>query len=128
MESQQRFAEIRLRACVRIGELSRELETAKNQYDARPNGRTSKSEALSKAGISRSTANDYEQLVGGKEKQAQAIAAEGKKSEARLASKSLLGQMQTFAKKHLSICYPLPGSRPNGVDPECEVMAIPRRG
>jgi hypothetical protein len=30
--AERQFAEIRLRACIRIGELSRELEKAKNQY------------------------------------------------------------------------------------------------
>jgi hypothetical protein len=59
---------------VRIGEISRELETAKNQY-ATANGRQSKKETLKTAGISIRTANDYEQLTGGREEQAQAVAA-----------------------------------------------------
>jgi hypothetical protein len=71
-ESQRRFAEIRLRACVRIGELSRELETAQG---LRPNGRTkSKEDTLQEAGLAKSTALDYEQLAGGKDKQAQNVA------------------------------------------------------
>jgi hypothetical protein len=43
---------IRRRDCIGIGELSRDLETAKNQYYALPNDRKSKSETLADAGIS----------------------------------------------------------------------------
>jgi hypothetical protein len=58
---------------MRIGELSRELETAKNQYDARDNDVASKTETLAKAGVNIRTAERYEELAGGKEKQAQQI-------------------------------------------------------
>jgi hypothetical protein len=77
-ESQRRFAEIRLRACMRIGEISRDLEKAEHGGSGggskvRPNG-LSKEETLERAGIAKQTAHDYEQLVGGKEQQAQTIA------------------------------------------------------
>jgi hypothetical protein len=75
-ESQRKFAEIRLRACIRIGELSRELETNERaRTDLHPNDRNqTKEQTLKDAGIAVSTAHDYEQLTGGKEKQAQDIA------------------------------------------------------
>jgi hypothetical protein len=78
------MAEIKLRAVIRIGEISRSLEKAENQY-ARPDGRTSKTEQLAEgfkgnqynevvlttekkrelesAGISVPTAHRYEQLA-----------------------------------------------------------------
>jgi hypothetical protein len=68
---------IRLRACIRIGELSRDLETSKggsNPQATLPSDRKSKTETLADAGISTSTANRYEELAGGKEKQAQDVA------------------------------------------------------
>ena len=67
---------IRCRACIRIGELSRDLETAQGgRNELLPNdGKKSKSETLADAGIATSTAHDYEQLAGGKEKQAQDVA------------------------------------------------------
>lgn len=74
-ESQRKFAEINLRACIRIGELSRDLETAKpGPITSDRSDVISKTQTLENAGISRSTANDYEQLAGGKEQQAQDIA------------------------------------------------------
>lgn len=59
------MSEIRLRACIRIGELSRELETAQGATnELHPNDRKkSKAETLAAAGIPISTANDYEQLT-----------------------------------------------------------------
>lgn len=75
-ESQQRFAEIRLRACQKIGEISRDLEKAK--YDKGhgtvvPTDGKYKTEVLAEAGISTSTANRYEELAGPKEEQAEAV-------------------------------------------------------
>ena len=70
--------EIHLRACVRIGELSRDLDqaqTVRHADGARvrlPAGGKSKAEALADAGISTSTAQRYEELAGGREEQAQA--------------------------------------------------------
>jgi hypothetical protein len=64
-----------LRAAIRIGELSRELEKAQGFASIRPNDRTNtKTEVLANAGIPRQTANDYEQLTGGREEQAMAVA------------------------------------------------------
>jgi hypothetical protein len=65
LESNGHFAEIRLRASIRIGEISRELEKAEAHGGkiCLPNGRKSKSETLKAAGIPVSTANDYEQLI-----------------------------------------------------------------
>jgi hypothetical protein len=53
--------------------LNRDLETAQGaRNELLPSDRKkSKSETLADAGIATSTANDYEQLAGGKEKQAQ---------------------------------------------------------
>jgi hypothetical protein len=74
-ESQRRFAEIRLRACLRIGEISRELEKAKpGPITSDRSEVITKEQTLNNAGIAVSTAHDYEQLAGGKEKQAQEIA------------------------------------------------------
>src|SRR5882762_2106577 len=75
-ESQQRFAEIRLRACQRIGEISRDLEKVETigpssvriPIDGKP-----KSQVLAEAGISTSTAQRYEELAGPKEEQAEAV-------------------------------------------------------
>lgn len=68
--------EIHLRACVRIGELSRELERAEpggaGGGSKFPAVGTSKAQALADAGISTSTAHRYEELAGGREEQAQA--------------------------------------------------------
>lgn len=67
--------EIHLRACVRIGELSRELERAEpggaGGGSKFPSVGISKSQALADAGISTSTAHRYEELAGGREEQAQ---------------------------------------------------------
>jgi len=64
------MTEIRRRAEIRIGELSRELEKAERGDGpagtfALPGGRKSKTQALADAGISTSTAHEYEQLTGG---------------------------------------------------------------
>ena len=68
-ESQRKFAEIRLRACQRIGQLSAELETHQGH---RLNDVTkSKEQVLNDSGISKPTANRYEELAGGREQQAQ---------------------------------------------------------
>ena len=70
--------EIHLRACVRIGVLSRDLDQAQTfrQVDGArvrlPTGGKSKADALADAGISTSTAQRYEELAGGREGQAQA--------------------------------------------------------
>ncbi len=68
--------EIHLRACVRIGELSRELERADHGGSGGgskfPAVGISKAQALADAGISTSTAHRYEELAGGREEQAQA--------------------------------------------------------
>jgi hypothetical protein len=71
-ESQQRFAEIRLRACQRIGKISRDLEKLQGaRTELLPtDGKKSKAETLAEAGISTSTAQRYEQLAGPKEEQA----------------------------------------------------------
>jgi hypothetical protein len=68
--------EIHLRACVRIGELSRELERADHGGSGGgskfPAVGISKAQALAEAGISTSTAHRYEELAGGRGEQAQA--------------------------------------------------------
>jgi hypothetical protein len=70
--------EIHLRACVRIGVLSRDLDQAQTVRQADgatvrlPAGGKSKAAALADAGISTSTAQRYEELAGGREEQAQA--------------------------------------------------------
>jgi hypothetical protein len=62
------MSEIRLRAVIRIGELSRELEKAEHGGAGGgskfPPLGTSTEQALAEAGLSTSTANRYEQLVG----------------------------------------------------------------
>lgn len=80
-------SEIKRRAGIRIGEISRELETAKaNQHKARlPN--VGKKQALADAGISTSQAHRLEELAGGKTEQgikAAKNAAEQYFAEARL--------------------------------------------
>src|SRR5215510_4800161 len=74
VESQRQFAEIKLRACVKIGEISRDLEKAGNQYALPADGK-SKEQQLAEAGISTSAAHRYEELAGGREEQAMQIAA-----------------------------------------------------
>jgi hypothetical protein len=59
------MSEIRLRAEMRIGQISRELEKSKggsNPKATLPTGGKSKEEQLAEAGISTSTANRYEEL------------------------------------------------------------------
>ena len=72
------MTEIRRRAEVRIGELSRELEKAQRIGPAGgyrlPDGRKSKADALLDAGISTSTAHEYEQLTGGADARGEAAA------------------------------------------------------
>jgi hypothetical protein len=70
-------AELQRRACIKIGELSRELDKAQGARTDTSSERSDKvkSKALKAAGISRSTAHDYEQLAGGSEKNGQAAAA-----------------------------------------------------
>jgi hypothetical protein len=75
-EAERQFAEIRLRACIRIGEISRELETAqgmRNELSADVCTK-SKEETLKEAGIPKRTAYDYEELTGGKHEQGQKVA------------------------------------------------------
>ncbi len=73
------MTEIRRRAEVRIGELSRELDKAQRGDGpagtfALPDGRKSKTQALADAGISTSTAHEYEQLTGGADARGEAAA------------------------------------------------------
>jgi hypothetical protein len=76
-EMQVWVSEIHLRACQRIGQLSRELETATHGgagggSKSPPVGR-SKTAALADAGISTSAAQRYEELAGGTDQQGQVI-------------------------------------------------------
>lgn len=96
-EMQAWVKEIHLRACVRIGELSRELETAeRSRTDLHPAARTqTKTAALAEAGISTSTAHEYEQLAGGREDQAHAAIKAG--TEAFFATTKAAGEVPTLA-------------------------------
>lgn len=96
--------EIYLRACIRIGELSRELDTARGFGAGGPGGGASssrteeaptKAAALAKAGISTSTAHEYEQLAGGREEQAHAAVKAG--ADAYLADARAEGEVPTLA-------------------------------
>jgi hypothetical protein len=77
-EAQRQFAEIRLRACMRIGEISRDLEPSKGGRPPKETNDTDvasfKQETLAQAGINIRTAERYEELIGGREQQAQTIA------------------------------------------------------
>ncbi len=68
--------EIHLRACVRIGELVRELDTAQGERtdltSSQRGDEVSKSQALADAGLSKSSAHRMEQLAGGRDERAQA--------------------------------------------------------
>jgi hypothetical protein len=73
--SERKFAEIRLRAIRKIGELSRELDKAQpggsgGSSKVSSSG-SSKREQLREAGISKSTAHRYEESAGPREQQAQ---------------------------------------------------------
>jgi len=73
-ESERKFAQIKLRACQRIGEISRDLEKAEKiggpgKFKVPTDGKL-KSEVLAEAGISTSTAQRYEELAGPKLEQA----------------------------------------------------------
>lgn len=71
--TETRFAEIKLRAVIKIGELSRELETHEHRINRRDtDDAPTKTQQLAEAGINKRTAQRYEQLAGPKEKQAQA--------------------------------------------------------
>jgi hypothetical protein len=68
------FSEIKLRAVIKIGELSRELEKSKGGANPKvtlPIGGKSKSESLADGGIAISTVVRYEQLAGPRDAQAQ---------------------------------------------------------
>jgi hypothetical protein len=67
-------SEIYERACIRIGQISRELETAQGQRTELSATSRTKSETLAEAGIPKRTAYDYEQLAGGKTEQGQRAA------------------------------------------------------
>jgi hypothetical protein len=79
-EAQRQFAEIRLRACIRIGEISRDLPKGKpgpkrgssklNDTDV---AQFDKEDVLQRSGIQIRTAERYEELAGPKEEQAEAI-------------------------------------------------------
>jgi hypothetical protein len=76
-EMRAQVEEIRLRACIRIGQLSRELETAEANGRgpvSLPSSGKRKADALAEAGISTSTAQRYEQLAGGRDDQAFTVA------------------------------------------------------
>jgi hypothetical protein len=75
-ESQRKYAEIRLRACQRIGVLSAELETAESHGGkiCLPSDGKSKADKLAEAGISTSTQTVTRELAGGREQQVQDIA------------------------------------------------------
>ena len=68
--------EIHLRACVRIGELVRELDTAQGERVDRTScdqpHEVTKQQAIAEAGIPKRTAYDYEALAGGRDERAQA--------------------------------------------------------
>jgi hypothetical protein len=70
------LSEIKLRAVQRIAEISRALPKAEAHGGKiwLPDGRKSKSETLADAGISTSSANEYEQLIGGPTEQGTAAA------------------------------------------------------
>jgi hypothetical protein len=88
-ETQTKFAELRLRATQRIGELCREMEKATNQH-AVHNGVHSKAVQLAAAGLDERTARRYEQLSGPREDQAKRIVAQATNSyfaNARLESR-----------------------------------------
>jgi hypothetical protein len=71
--TETRFAEIKLRAVIKIGELSRELD--KHQGfdipDTDDGNVKTKTEVLEQAGINLRTAERYEELAGPREEQAQ---------------------------------------------------------
>ncbi len=68
--------EIHLRACVRIGELVRELDTAPagwaSHFNSGPAEVKSKAQAIADAGIGQTVAYDYQALAGGRDERAQA--------------------------------------------------------
>jgi hypothetical protein len=69
VEAEMKFAELRLRAVQRLGELSIALDKAKLAGKGTvclPNGGKTKAQALADVGISTSTAQRYEQLAGGR--------------------------------------------------------------
>jgi hypothetical protein len=73
-DSERRFAEIRLRAIRKIGELSRELDKAQagrppKEILPSDGNNLTKAETLAQAGISTSTAYRYEELAGPREEQ-----------------------------------------------------------
>jgi predicted DsbA family dithiol-disulfide isomerase len=107
-EAERQFAEVKLRACIRIGEISKELEKAqpnKGHGSEIPNDGKTKEEQLNEVGISTSTAQRYEQLTGGRQKQAQKTAeaaTEAYFSEAKQKQEPItMGGLQTAVKHAL---------------------------
>src|SRR5215475_2784048 len=77
-ETQRKFAELRLRAAQRIGQLSRELETAQGERTDLPvndDRKLTKEETLDRAGLNDRTARRYEELSGPREQEAMHICA-----------------------------------------------------
>jgi hypothetical protein len=75
VEAQRQFAEIKLRACVKIGELSRDLPHGKpgpkpNKLSDTDVAQFDKEDVLERVGIGMRTAERYEELAGGREEQA----------------------------------------------------------
>jgi hypothetical protein len=80
-EAERQFAEIKLRASIRIGELSRDLphgkpgpKPGKNQLSDNDVAQFDKENVLETAGIGIRTAERYEELAGRREEQAQKVA------------------------------------------------------
>jgi hypothetical protein len=106
-ESQRAFAEVRLRACIRIGEISRDLEVSEQSKGGRhPKDRNpTKTEQLAEAGIPISTANDYEQLTGGREELAQEIAQAAAEAYLRSDSELSMGGLKSAVRQALVTAF-----------------------
>jgi hypothetical protein len=106
---------IRLRACIRIGEISRDLETPQGKHSA--DDRTkSKEQTLSDAGIANRTAYDYEELAGGREEQAQEVATAA--ADAYFATDQPLSTVETLTRFRLRLSSPMSAVRPRGNVPK----------
>jgi hypothetical protein len=101
VEAQRQFAEIRLRACMRIGQLSRELPKGKpgpkpgqGKLGDTDVAQFDKENVLERTGINIRSAERYEELTGGREEQAQNVAINA--AEVYLAKQEETGEMPTM--------------------------------
>ena len=110
---------IKLRAQVRIGEIIASMETAKNQHVPAV-GRATKTQNLADAGISKSSANRYEQLASVPETTIEKIIAESTEAKKPVSMAKILNIAKPPTSKTPSVKPKPPAPLPEVVSTESE--------